>query len=217
MIILLLAAGILLPGFAGALTEKDFQAKTAQNIVNLCTASTNDPLYHQAVNFCHDYLVGALHYYGVQSSGPEAIKFVCPPDLRPSRNDSIGVRLRRTWNTRVLILTTRAIRSQPLARQVEAAQADVEAADATIKQAQAAIKGYAGRVVESSKEYKRQKTLDKQGATVTGLTIGYGDIVVKIPFGRVVALLIGMVGILFTGLMVAVLVYAVRERIAKSQ
>ncbi len=54
---------------------------------------------------------------------------------------------------------------EALAKQVEAAQADVEAANATIKQSEAAIKGYAGRVVESNKEYKRQKTLDKQGAT----------------------------------------------------
>jgi multidrug resistance efflux pump len=54
---------------------------------------------------------------------------------------------------------------EALAKQVEAAQANVEAADATIKQSLAAIKGYTGRVVESNKEYKRQKTLDKQGAT----------------------------------------------------
>jgi len=54
---------------------------------------------------------------------------------------------------------------EALAKQVEAAQADVEAAEATIKQSEAAVKGYAGRVVESNKEYKRQKTLDKQGAT----------------------------------------------------
>ncbi|MBT8363340.1 MAG: HlyD family secretion protein [Deltaproteobacteria bacterium] len=54
---------------------------------------------------------------------------------------------------------------EALAKQVEAAQADVEAADATIKQSQAAIKGYSGRVEESLKEYNRQKTLDKQGAT----------------------------------------------------
>jgi len=54
---------------------------------------------------------------------------------------------------------------EALAKQVDAAQADVEAADATIQQSQAAIKGYTGRVVESNKEYKRQKTLDKQGAT----------------------------------------------------
>ena len=54
---------------------------------------------------------------------------------------------------------------QALAKQVEAAQAHVEAANATIKQSEAAIKGYAGRVEETRKEYKRQQTLDKQGAT----------------------------------------------------
>ncbi len=54
-------------------------------------------------------------------------------------------------------------------------------------------------------------------AFVTGLTIGYGDIVMKTPVGRWVALLIGFIGILFTGLVVAVLVYAVRESITESQ
>ena len=54
-------------------------------------------------------------------------------------------------------------------------------------------------------------------AFVTGLTIGYGDIVMKTPGGRLIALLIGLVGILFTGLMVAVLVYAVRESMAESR
>jgi hypothetical protein len=54
-------------------------------------------------------------------------------------------------------------------------------------------------------------------AFVTGLTIGYGDIVVKTPLGRLVALLIGFNGILFTGLMVAVLVLAVRESYEESK
>jgi multidrug resistance efflux pump len=54
---------------------------------------------------------------------------------------------------------------EALAQQVEAAQADVEAAEAAIKQSEAAIKAYTGRVEESNKEYKRQKTLDQQGAT----------------------------------------------------
>ena len=48
-------------------------------------------------------------------------------------------------------------------------------------------------------------------AFVTGLTIGYGDIVMQTPVGRLVALLIGLIGILFTGLLVAVMVHAVRE------
>jgi multidrug resistance efflux pump len=52
-----------------------------------------------------------------------------------------------------------------LAKQVEAEQANVAAAGATVEQAEAAIKGYAGRVVETKKEYDRQKTLDKKGAT----------------------------------------------------
>ena len=54
-------------------------------------------------------------------------------------------------------------------------------------------------------------------AFVTGLTIGYGDIVVKTPVGRLVAILIGLVGILFTGLMVAVLVHAVRVSLEELQ
>ena len=46
---------------------------------------------------------------------------------------------------------------------------------------------------------------------VTGLTIGYGDIAPVTIAGRVVAILTGLVGILITGLIVAVAVYAVRE------
>jgi multidrug resistance efflux pump len=54
---------------------------------------------------------------------------------------------------------------EALAKQVEAAQANVASASATVKEAAAAIKGYAGRVVETKKEYERQKKLDQQGAT----------------------------------------------------
>ena len=54
-------------------------------------------------------------------------------------------------------------------------------------------------------------------AFVTGMTIGYGDIVMHTPVGRLVALLIGFIGILFTGLIVAVLVHAVRQSLEESQ
>lgn len=46
---------------------------------------------------------------------------------------------------------------------------------------------------------------------VTGLTIGYGEIVVKSTLGRCVALFIGFIGILFTGLVIAAAVEAVRR------
>ncbi|MGD8888754.1 MAG: Rap1a/Tai family immunity protein [Desulfobacterales bacterium] len=90
-ICLLIAVVILSPGFAGAVNEKDFEAQTTENILNLCTAAPDDPLYHQAVNFCHGYLVGAYHYHEAQSTGPKGIKFVCLPDPMPSRNDAIGI------------------------------------------------------------------------------------------------------------------------------
>ena len=46
---------------------------------------------------------------------------------------------------------------------------------------------------------------------ITGLTIGYGDIVPVTHLGRVVAVLTGLQGVLITGLIIAVAVYAVKE------
>ena len=46
---------------------------------------------------------------------------------------------------------------------------------------------------------------------VTGLTIGYGDIAPVTPAGRVVAVLTGLIGILMTGLIAALAVYALKE------
>jgi hypothetical protein len=46
---------------------------------------------------------------------------------------------------------------------------------------------------------------------VTGLTIGYGDISPVTPAGRVGSVLTGFIGILMTGLIAAVAVYALRE------
>lgn len=43
---------------------------------------------------------------------------------------------------------------------------------------------------------------------ITGLTIGYGDLVPATPFGRLTAVLLGVVGILFTGMVVAAAVRA---------
>ena len=60
-------------------------------MINLCTAAPDDPLYQQAVNFCHGYLVGAFHYYEAASSGPGGVELVCPPTPRPSRNNSIDM------------------------------------------------------------------------------------------------------------------------------
>jgi hypothetical protein len=46
---------------------------------------------------------------------------------------------------------------------------------------------------------------------VTGLTIGYGDIAPVTLAGRVIAILTGLLGVLITGLIIAVAVYALRK------
>ena len=48
------------------------------------------------------------------------------------------------------------------------------------------------------------------------MTIGYGEIVVKTPAGRILAVLIGFIGVLFSGLIVAAALRAVGESRKKS-
>ena len=47
-------------------------------------------------------------------------------------------------------------------------------------------------------------------AFVTGLTIGYGDFTAKHTLGRIVAVMIGFTGIVFTGVIVAIAVQSLR-------
>ena len=89
--IIFLTALLILPGPASAVSENDFKADTTEQIVNLCTADPGEPLYQQAVNFCHGYLVGAYKYYEAAHSGPNAPKFVCLPNPPPSRSNSIAM------------------------------------------------------------------------------------------------------------------------------
>ena len=90
-IVLFLSIFLTLPALAmaGAVSEKDFRAETTQDLINLCTAAPDDPFYPQATNFCHGYLVGAFAYSEAASSGPKGTKLVCPPEPRPSRNETI--------------------------------------------------------------------------------------------------------------------------------
>jgi hypothetical protein len=46
---------------------------------------------------------------------------------------------------------------------------------------------------------------------ITGLTIGYGDIVVNTPFARLVAVLLGLIGMITSGIMVAASIRAVER------
>ena len=90
-IVVLVVIWGMLPGWAGAVSENDFEATTTEQMLRLCSADPSDPLYAQAVNFCHGYLVGAYNYYKASHSGPGSNRLVCMPDPAPSRNASIGM------------------------------------------------------------------------------------------------------------------------------
>ena len=83
--------------FAGSanafVTEDDFVALKTQNIINLCTATADDPHYREAIHFCQGYLVGAYHFYAAQSANDPLMQTVCYPveGQRPSRNVAIAM------------------------------------------------------------------------------------------------------------------------------
>ena len=52
---------------------------------------------------------------------------------------------------------------------------------------------------------------------ITGLTIGYGDIVVKTPIARLLVVFLGLIGMIFTGLMVAAAVRAVEGSMKETE
>ena len=80
-----------IPFTALAVDTTDFEMKTTRNLLNLCTASPEDNLYAEAVNFCHGYLIGAYHYYETSKKGPNAQSQICVPEPKPSRNDTIDM------------------------------------------------------------------------------------------------------------------------------
>ena len=87
---LLLFACMFVPVIAtSAVTEEDFKVKTTKNLINLCTASTDDPYYKEAIHFCHGYLVGAYYFYAAQYKKESTNQLVCFPEPNPTRNEAI--------------------------------------------------------------------------------------------------------------------------------
>ena len=84
--ILVLVALLCAPGWAGAVSEDDFDLDTTADLVELCTVPSSDPLHREAVSFCVGFLVGAYHYHVAENAGPTGNPMVCPPDPPPKRS-----------------------------------------------------------------------------------------------------------------------------------
>ena len=73
-----------------AATKDNFLARDTQDIIELCQVSPNDPLYTQAIHFCHGYLVGAFHYQMVFYSRPGFSPLVCLPERNLSATETMA-------------------------------------------------------------------------------------------------------------------------------
>ena len=71
-------------------TTNDFMDKKTKNLINLCSASPDDPHYREAIHFCHGYLVGAYDFHTAQTEDKPELKLFCPPTPVPSRNEVIA-------------------------------------------------------------------------------------------------------------------------------
>lgn len=74
---------------ARAVTEADFHVRTVGDLVDLCTAASNDPMMTAAANFCEGFAVGV---YQTLSEEQPALRhrLFCAPEPPPTRNQAIA-------------------------------------------------------------------------------------------------------------------------------
>jgi hypothetical protein len=65
-----------------AAVEQEFEVKHTSQLVDLCAARQSDPLYVEAANFCHGYLVGVFSYYLAARKKGSKIRFCHLPSTR---------------------------------------------------------------------------------------------------------------------------------------
>lgn len=88
----LVAALALTPQAARAEFEtEDFRIRSAQDLVDLCSVATSDPLYASAIHFCHGFVSGAWQYHLSEANGPKGHRLVCPPEPPPTRDQAVAM------------------------------------------------------------------------------------------------------------------------------
>ena len=79
-----------LPTVAGAaVSEDNFQLRSAIDIVALCSAEPGDPLMTAAANFCQGFAVGVYQTLDEEQDGLRS-KLFCMTDPRPTRTGAIA-------------------------------------------------------------------------------------------------------------------------------
>lgn len=84
-----LAAAPLLAS-ATSLDSEVFTVRSAQDLVNLCSAKEGDALYPDANLFCIGYIAGAAHYHRELTKGPMIKPIACPPET-VTRSEAVAI------------------------------------------------------------------------------------------------------------------------------
>jgi hypothetical protein len=76
---------------AAAVTQDNFKLRTGTDIVELCSASVEDPLFVAAIHMCHGFGVSSYQTLVAISSHEKIGAFFCPPEAQPvTRNQAIA-------------------------------------------------------------------------------------------------------------------------------
>ena len=82
-------AAALLPGAARAVTDQNFNARTTEDLVALCSADPADAKGSAAVNFCHGFTQGAVSVEMERSGANRQRRAFCFPNPSPSRTTTL--------------------------------------------------------------------------------------------------------------------------------
>ena len=75
---------------ARAATTDNFMIRTTADFVALCETEPGQDNYVAAIHFCQGFASGAYQYYLAVAQHDPALRYVCPTDPPPTRNQAIA-------------------------------------------------------------------------------------------------------------------------------
>ena len=86
------ATALCLAGLASsahAVTQDDFLLRNTGDLVNLCSAPSNDPLATAAVNFCEGFGLGVFRVLDETEAAHKRRQIFCMPSQMPTRTQAM--------------------------------------------------------------------------------------------------------------------------------
>ena len=78
-------------GPAAAVSQDNFKLRTGVDLVQLCSAAVDDPLFVAAIHMCHGFGVSSYQTLVAISSNEKSDGFFCPPEAPPvTRNQAVA-------------------------------------------------------------------------------------------------------------------------------